>query len=107
MKFVRMITAGLVLWSLTLVWPETNLVLLPRTGLTWALMGLIGLFYLLLARRSSMSRQLAAAYAHRATPSSLSWSGHNNSLHSRPTRPYPVIPGRNRDSRPTRPMPQL
>lgn len=106
MKYVKMTTAGLVLWSLTLVWPDINLVLLPTAGLTWALMGLIGL-YLLLVRRSITPRSLAATYAHSTGPSAHSRSARSDSLHHRPTRPYPVRPARNRDSRPTRPMPQL
>lgn len=94
MKYVRMIAMGLVLWSLTLVWPEINLVRLPAAGLTWALMGLVGL-YLLLVRRGITPPSPAAAYVH------------NDSLHHRPTRPYPVRAARKRDSRPTRPLPQL
>lgn len=110
MKYGRVIAAGLVIWSLTLVWPEINLALLasplPTAGLAWALTSLIGL-YLLLARRGAMPRQLAANYVPPAAHVARSRSAQANSLHSRPTRPYPIIPAHSRDSRPTRPMPQL
>ena len=78
MKTLKIISLGVTIWGLSLVWPEINLLLTPRVAIGFSLgLGLVALIYELLyqfghwhhqgngTRHDHPSRPLAPVALHR------------------------------------------
>ena len=103
-RFLKIISLGLVIWSVSLLWPAINLVLS-----SWmVLMLMAGLSAITLAY--FLGLYFGRNYGDHPT-SSISHSGPTRPTiltrghFSRQTNPMPVMASRNPASRPTRPMP--
>ncbi|GAB4441672.1 MAG: hypothetical protein Fur0044_38150 [Anaerolineae bacterium] len=93
MKRLLIITGwGLVLWSLSLLWPTSSLILTPAT--TFWIIGGLGLII--------MAYLTGQYVAQTERPREDDFQ---TSVHTRQTRPTPVVYGRGHFSRQTAPMP--
>jgi hypothetical protein len=103
-KALKIAGIGLIMWGITLLWPEINLLLASPLQLGW-LVGagaIVVMLYLWSERRQLVSSQGVDLYGGKPYWSEV-YTG--NPIHSRPTRPYAPAQAR-RHSRATRPMPQ-
>lgn len=103
-KALKIVGIGLIMWGLTLLWPELNLLLASPLQLDWlvgAAMILLMLYFW--SERQLVSSQGVDPYGGEPYRSEVYT---RDSVHSHPTRPYTLARARDRHSRATRPMPQ-
>lgn len=124
-RFLLIITGGLAVWGLSLIWPYVNTVLTPEAA-DAIIVGLVVATAAYLLGRQFTGNETAeavepAAQTHQPTRPSVpiinpfSRTSHpirpiipqqaRPGFHSRATQPVPVLPGRMHHSRITRPMP--
>ena len=103
MKLLKILSVGLAIWGLTLLWPEVNLLLNPPVMIVLAIgLSAVSFAYFLGLRfgqpngNGDMGQSLYAPAVQPAT------SGRRS--HSRPTLPLRATEGHRHHSRPTRPI---
>jgi hypothetical protein len=106
-KALKIVGIGLIMWGLTLLWPEFNLLLLASSLQPGWLVGagmMLVILYFWSGRRRLASGQGMDLYDGEPYWSKLYASP---PAHSRPTRPYVLPRTPDHHSRATRPMPQV
>ena len=100
MKSLKILSVGLAIWGIMLLWPEVNLLLTPPVMIALAIgLSAVSFAYFLGLRFGQPERDGQTLYAPAVQPAT---SGRHS--HSRPTLPLRATGGQKLQSRPTRPI---